>query len=85
MLTSRHCSTTPLEVQLTEELKVLREENKLFREENQLLREKVDLLIKRLLGRSSEKLDDDQLMHLLQGDGGPKRTSLLRKLRRPGG
>lgn len=52
---------TPLEVQLTEEVKALREENK-------LLREKVDLLIKRLFGRSSEKLDEAQLMLLLQGD-----------------
>lgn len=57
---------TPLEVQLTEEVKALREENK-------LLREKVDLLIKRLFGRSSEKLDKDQLMLLLQGDDGPKK------------
>lgn len=55
---------TPLEAsRLTEQVKALREENK-------LLREKVDLLIKRLFGRSSEKLDEAQLLLLLQGDDG---------------
>jgi transposase len=52
---------TPLEVQLTERVEAQAQEIK-------LLREKVDLLIKRLFGRSSEKLDEAQLMLLLQGD-----------------
>lgn len=52
---------TPLEVQLTERVEAQAREIK-------LLREKVDLLIRRLFGRSSEKLDEAQLMLLLQGD-----------------
>jgi len=51
----------------TEEVAALRVENK-------LLREKVDLLIRRIFGRSSEHLDDQQLMLLLQGDDGAKKT-----------
>jgi transposase len=58
---------TPLEARLTEEVAALRAENK-------LLREKVDLLIRRIFGRSSEQLDDGQLMLLLQGgDDGAKK------------
>jgi transposase len=51
---------TPLEARLTEENAALRAENK-------LLREKIDLLIRRIFGKSSEQLDDGQLMLLLQG------------------
>lgn len=59
---------TPLEARLTEEVAALRAENK-------LLREKVDLLIRRIFGRSSEQLDDGQLMLLLQGgDDGAKKA-----------
>lgn len=58
---------TPQEARLTEEVAALRAENK-------LLREKVDLLIRRIFGRSSEQLDDGQLMLLLQGgDDGAKK------------
>ena len=51
---------TPLEAQLTEEVAALRLENK-------LLREKIDLLVRRIFGASSEKMDEQQLMLLLQG------------------
>ena len=58
---------TPLEARLTEEVAALRAENK-------LLREKIDLLIRRIFGKSSEQLDDNQLMLLLQGgDDGAKK------------
>jgi hypothetical protein len=57
---------SPREAQLTQEVEALRQENK-------LLREKVDALIKRLFGASSEKLDANQLLLLLQGDDGPKK------------
>ncbi len=71
---------TPLEARLTEEVAALRAENK-------LLREKVDLLIRRIFGRSSEQLDDGQLMLLLQdGDGGAKKSrGIQRNPRRLGG
>ncbi len=59
---------TPLEARLTEENAALRAENK-------LLREKVDLLVRRIFGKSSEQLDDGQLMLLLQGgDDGAKKA-----------
>ena len=51
----------------------LLDENAALRVENKLLREKVDLLIRRIFGRSSEQLDDQQLMLLLQGDDGAKK------------
>jgi transposase len=35
--------------------------------ENRLLREKIDLLVRKIFGKSSEALDDKQLMLLLQG------------------
>ncbi len=59
---------TPLEARLTQE-------NESLRAENKLLREKVDLLIRRIFGKSSEQLDDGQLMLLLQGgDDGAKKA-----------
>jgi transposase len=57
---------TPLEARLTEENAALRAEIK-------LLREKVDLLVRRIFGKSSEQLDDGQLMLLLQGGDGAKK------------
>jgi transposase len=57
---------TPLEARLTERVAALEVENK-------LLREKVDLLIRRIFGRSSEQMDDNQLMLLLQGGEEPKK------------
>ena len=65
---------TPLEARLTEENAALRAENKAQQIEIKLLREKVDLLIRRIFGRSSEQIDDGQLMLLLQGgDDGAKK------------
>jgi transposase len=65
---------TPLEARLTEENAALRHQLEVLRLENKLLREKVDLLIRRIFGKSSEVLDDGQLMLLLQGgDDGAKK------------
>jgi transposase len=47
------------------EIEQLREENERLRKENELLRQKLDLVIRRMFGRKSEKLDADQLMLLL--------------------
>ena len=66
---------TPLEARLTEENAALRAENKAQQIEIKLLREKVDLLIRRIFGRSSEQIDDGQLLLLLQGgDDGAKKA-----------
>jgi transposase len=54
--------------QLLKENQELREENARVRQEVELLRQKMDLLIRRLFGRSSEKLDADQL-DLFAGPG----------------
>jgi transposase len=51
---------TPLEARLTKEVEALRQENK-------LLREKIDLLVRRVFGASSERLDADQLLLALEG------------------
>ena len=51
---------TPLEAHLTMKVEALRQENK-------LLREKIDLLVRRVFGASSEKLDTDQLLLSLEG------------------
>lgn len=65
---------SPREAQLTQEVSLLREKTRLLEQENKLLRDKVDALIKRLFGASSEKLDANQLLLLLQGDDGPKKA-----------
>jgi hypothetical protein len=79
LLLSQVIMMTPLEARLTEE-------NARQALEIKLLREKIDLLIWRIFGKSSEQLDDNQLM-LLQGgdDGAKKRPGLQRKPRRLGG
>lgn len=51
---------TPLEARLTQENEALRQEVK-------LLREKIDLLVRRVFGASSEKMDTDQLLLALEG------------------
>lgn len=51
---------TPLEVRLTEE-------NARQAQEIKLLREKIDLLVRRVFGSSSEKVDTDQLLLALEG------------------
>jgi hypothetical protein len=47
--------------QLLKENQELREENVRPRQKIELLRQKMDLLVRRVLGRSSEKLNGDQL------------------------
>jgi len=47
-------------------LQRLQEENAALREENKLLRQKIDLLVRRVFGSSSERLDRSQLELLLQ-------------------
>ena len=47
--------------QLLEENHKLREENTRLHQDIELLRQKMDLLIRRMFGRSSEKLDASQL------------------------
>jgi transposase len=51
---------TPLEARLTKENEALHQENK-------LLREKIDLLVRRMFGASSEKMNTDQLLLALEG------------------
>ena len=43
-----------------------------------LLREKVDLLVRKVFGKSSEALDEQQLMLMLQGDDAGKKRPGLR-------
>ena len=50
---------TPLEARLTQENEALRQEVK-------LLREKIDLLVRRVFGASSEKINTDQLLLALE-------------------
>lgn len=57
---------TPLEARLTEE-------NARQALEIKLLKEKIDLLIRKLFGRSSEQIDDNQLMLMLEGEGAAKK------------
>jgi hypothetical protein len=58
--------------QLLKENQQLREENARLRQEVALLRQKMDLLIRRLFGRSSEKLDANQLdLFLLSPENEP--------------
>ena len=68
MLILRHASCLLSKVvkglskkQLLKENQELREENARLRQEIELLRQKMDLLIRRVFGRSSEKLDASQL------------------------
>jgi transposase len=58
--------------QLLKENEELRAENARLREEVELLRQKMDLLIRRVFGRSSEKLAADQLdLFLLSAENEP--------------
>jgi transposase len=57
--------------QLLEELKIRDERNAELEKENALLRQKIDLLIRKVFGTSSEKLDPAQLLLLLQGTEEP--------------
>ena len=65
---------TPLEARLTKENEALRQENarqaqEIIRQaqEIKIQREKIDLLVRRVFGSSSEKMDADQLLLALEG------------------
>jgi transposase len=71
------------EAQLTEDVTALRATNKAQeitihaqRIEIKLLREKIDLLVRRIFGKSSEQIDEQQLMLLLQGDDSATKKDL---------
>jgi transposase len=58
---------TPREAELTQQLEQALQLNAALQRENQLLREKVNLLLRRVFGTSSEKMDLAQLQLLLSG------------------
>ena len=59
--------THPDEAQHLAELKARDERLAALEKENALLRQKIDLLVRKLFGSTSEKLDPAQLLLLLQG------------------
>src|SRR6516225_8207392 len=58
---------SPREAELTQQLEQALQVMASLQRENQLLREKVSLLVRRVFGSSSEKLDAAQLQLLLSG------------------
>lgn len=58
---------SPREAELTQQLEQALQLNAALQRENQLLREKVNLLLRRVFGASSEKMDPAQLQLLLAG------------------
>ena len=58
---------SPREAELTRQLEQALQVNAALQRENQLLREKVHLLVRRVFGASSEKMDAAQLQLLLSG------------------
>jgi transposase len=58
---------TPREAELSAELAQVSAKNAALEQELKLLREKLDLLMRKLFGRSSEKISREQLQLLLQG------------------
>jgi outer membrane biosynthesis protein TonB len=58
---------SPREAELTQQLEAALQVIASLRQENQLLREKVNLLVRRVFGSSSEKMDVAQLQLLLAG------------------
>jgi hypothetical protein len=58
---------SPREAELTRQLEQALQANAALQRENQLLREKVNLLVRRIFGASSEKMDAAQLELLLSG------------------
>lgn len=58
---------TPLEAELTRKVAALEEVNQRQAREIILLREKIDLLVRRVFGASSEKIDTDQLLLQMEG------------------
>ena len=67
-------SASPLPPCTPEEAAALRETIKAQALEIKLLRDKIDLLVRRIFGRSSEALDEQQLMLLLQGEDASKKA-----------
>ena len=57
---------TPREQTLSRQLESCQQELAAARRENELLRQKIDLLVRRVFGTSSERLDRGQLELLLQ-------------------
>src|SRR5438874_12416424 len=57
---------TPREKELARQLESCQQELAAARQENELLRQKIDLLVRRVFGSSSERLDRHQLELLLQ-------------------
>ncbi len=57
---------TPREQELSRQLEQCQQELAAERRQNELLRQKVDLLVRRIFGSSSERLDPAQLELLLQ-------------------
>ena len=62
---------TPRERELSRQLEQCQKELALARRENELLRQKIDLLVRRVFGASSERLDPAQLELLLQLPAAP--------------
>ena len=59
---------TPREAELLEIIRQKDEEIARLKTENELLRQKVDLILRKLFGAKSEKLNPEQLLFLLQGE-----------------
>ena len=57
---------TPREQELSRQLEACQQELAAARRENELLRQKIDLLVRRVFGVSSERLDQAQLELVLQ-------------------
>ena len=64
-------SSSSREAQLLAELKVRDERLLVLEKENELLRQKIDLLVRKLFGAQSERLDPAQMLFLLQGMNEP--------------
>src|SRR5580704_15667031 len=57
----------PRDTSLSAQLRQAREQLDALRLENQILRQKLDALARRVFGKSSERLDPEQLQLLLEG------------------
>ena len=66
--------TSPREAELSEQLARVSKQVEELVKENALLRQKIDLLVRKLFGAQSEKLDPAQLLLLLQGMDEPGKS-----------
>lgn len=73
----------PREAELTQQLEQALQVIASLRQENKLLREKVNLLVRRIFGSSSEKMDAGQLQLLLAGEEAAQTAALERKEETP--